>query len=1376
MFAAIASWRHRLGFLALFMLVACGDSAGCAGCAVQPIPGGFPTGDRVPNSVQMRLTESGLRFMESNGGALVSSFLPDGLAFDVPEMSGSGAGVDYKLCPTGTGTCKLRGEIERLTLTPVDGTQRLKGTARVVLDSRNGSLDRAPIPVQLDGWVVFGSETVCELDVDTTGGSGSRRYVEVEIDVDLTAESRAARAGYTRVRISRFAISETAPIEAADLRIVCPGLAGLLLGSAADAVKGLIIGPLQGAIEGPVTDAINEQICTKRGEYGCPTGTFAVPSSAGADAICRYSNSESADCVPILLGTDGQGDLGAAFLGGISPGTHGNGQFLLAAGGNSEMVNNGVSLAFYGGYRSTDASFATSPGHNSCVPVTSPPAIPTIPRVGGFRVNMPPGATSPVHASIGVSEDFLNHAAWGMFDSGLFCIDAGTRLSQMISTSLFSLLIGSLKDLSFPIDNAPIMISLRPQAAPVFDIRETDPLLNVTFPSLELDFYVWSSERYIRFMTYRADLSVSAGLAVVDGKLVPAISNVAAANPVVTNSELLSTPPAMLASVVQSVLGTVSGMLMSAVPPIALPELAGFRLEVPANGVRGYSEAGEDFLAVFANLAPATSTGGSIVDRPRALIRTSDLRLDIASMQPETYGTGAKNTVRLDFDTEVPSSNVEFSYRLDGKPWSAWSTLRSIVVEDETLWLQGRHVVEARARFVNVPESLDPTPARAEVLVDTIAPDAEIALSNDGFTVEAADIISPRDALRYRAFFGGAWTDWQADPHFVANTATEVRIEARDEAGNIAGRTAELRGLPNAAAAASGCACSVDGGDDASNMAWSALLLAAFGVVLGSRRRRALRSNDWLRAAIFVIAAPFVFSTTGCDCDDGSPMNGDGGTNPTSCNPACEEAVGSSSGSRCCEETNMCVAYDLNELCPGPELCASVNDVTFDGCTPGCSNCVLPPPLSPGLLATHLDMVAKADGTVLFAGYSAGALPGRKYGDLVFGEWNSATSSVDWQILDGLPTGGAIVGDPNGWRGGVAAGGPDVGKYTSMAMNGDDVYIAYYDATAGALKLAIRASGVWSTQVVDDDGDCGAHASITLSADGAPVIAYQCINPPAAVPGRPTSQALVAMAASASPSTGDDWDIRILQTKDTPCRASSCATGNVCLASGECAASAGGAATVTASFVEDLPVATGLFNSIASGPGGTYGVVFYDRITGDLRGARYDGSTWQSSFVIDGYSRAAAGVGDSGISASLFIDTDGKWYVSYVDGTEELLRLAVVDGTSVIERSVIDDGTTDGSARYADGQHIVGDDSSIVVTSAGEVRVVYQDATSQELRIATRPSTTAESAWTREALDTEDSTGYFAEQVLVGSRSYVGTWYRRGGTGSPNGVRVFMVD
>src|SRR5690606_24047834 len=143
---------------------------------------------------------------------------------------------------------------------------------------------------------------------------------------------------YTKVEVVSVGLTPGEDIENDDIR-VSGGFLGPCAALNLGFIKGFIIDLVSDQLGGLVQGAIDDQLCTTQGEYGCPTGTFAVPAGDDPEAVCRYAASGDAACVPMLLGTDGQGDLGAAFLGSVSPGTHAPGQFLLAAGGNGEAVN-----------------------------------------------------------------------------------------------------------------------------------------------------------------------------------------------------------------------------------------------------------------------------------------------------------------------------------------------------------------------------------------------------------------------------------------------------------------------------------------------------------------------------------------------------------------------------------------------------------------------------------------------------------------------------------------------------------------------------------------------------------------------------------------------------------------------------------------------------------------------------------------------------------------------------------------------------------------------------------------------------------------------------------------------------------------------------
>ena len=291
-----------------------------------------------------------------------------------------------------------------------------------------------------------------------------------------------------------------------------------------------------------------------------------------------------------------------------------------------------------------------------------------------------------------------------------------------------------------------------------------------------------------------------------------------------------------------------------------------------------------------------------------------------------------------------------------------------------------------------------------------------------------------------------------------------------------------------------------------------------------------------------------------------------------------------------------------------------------------------------------------------------------------------------------------------------------------------------------------------------------------------------------ATPGAIRGSVMVAMASSMNPAAPTDWTITEVASATMPCRPFLCGGLTTCLESGQCvtpssdcpAACGSGEtcfmgscqASLGAGYVEDLPPAYGLYTSLAETPTGL-ALVWYDRTTGNVFGAAYDGSAWGAPFHIDGYQLGDPNVGDCGQGANLAVDSAGLWHVVYIDGAEETLRYAQVQSNgTVVSREIVDDGSTsDGSTRFTDGRHIVGDDASIVVDEGGGVRVVYQDATSQDAVVATRAAGRGPSGLL--PFHSEGSTGYWLEQQLLGTTSYTATfWRERMGRSMQSGVRV----
>lgn len=70
----------------------------------------------------------------------------------------------------------------------------------------------------------------------------------------------------------------------------------------------------------------------------------------------------------------------------------------------------------------------------------------------------------------------------------------------------------------------------------------------------------------------------------------------------------------------------------------------------------------------------------------------------------------------------------------------------------------------------------------------------------------------------------------------------------------------------------------------------------------------------------------------------------------------------------------------------------------------------------------------------------------------------------------------------------------NVGQYAKLKIADGKEYIAYYDAAAGALKLAVGTAGSYSVEVVDDTDNVGAWPDMMIDSDGTVHIAYQDVG------------------------------------------------------------------------------------------------------------------------------------------------------------------------------------------------------------------------------------------------------------------------------------------
>ena len=81
--------------LLAWLLTACGSMNGCSGC--DQSEGTFPAKSRMYNGAQLRVTSSGLNFIEENLATLLEQALPTGLNVCIP--SGEIDAISLAYCP-----------------------------------------------------------------------------------------------------------------------------------------------------------------------------------------------------------------------------------------------------------------------------------------------------------------------------------------------------------------------------------------------------------------------------------------------------------------------------------------------------------------------------------------------------------------------------------------------------------------------------------------------------------------------------------------------------------------------------------------------------------------------------------------------------------------------------------------------------------------------------------------------------------------------------------------------------------------------------------------------------------------------------------------------------------------------------------------------------------------------------------------------------------------------------------------------------------------------------------------------------------------------------------------------------------------------------
>ncbi len=681
--------------VAAALTIAIGSSCsggGCGGCGFEPIPGGFPSNQRNPNAVQVRVTQSGLTSVSSNPAALLGSLggssTPGVLEFNVPANCGGQTPV---CCPNGQpmNPCgpididlnEQPGDLPRLELRPQQNQSRLDVTVRARIKT---AMD-IPVNVPIAG--------DCGVKIDTTAGTPD----DVQVDVPISFEQDAT-AGTTNVIVGDVAISN---LKAEDV-----ALTGGIGCQIANLGTSFFLGLLTDQLTGPIKDTIQGATCKS-----CPSGDVGE-CGPFADACDNNTCMKGGECLQ-ELGLDGRA-RGTSLFGSFSPGTTGAIDLYEVAGGYATTNTNGLALGLLGGMLPAGAD------RDRCGPPATAPQLSAIPVSSFFQGNTRPDNNQPFDVGFGIHKSQLEQFAYAGYDGGLLCLTiSGSTVSQL-NTDTISLLSRSLANL---VDgNAPVAIGLRPQSPPTItlgrniftddgngNVTLTEPLLDITFSQLEIDFFAAVDDQYVRVFTVVTDVHFPVGLQVTGmGELAPVIGNPddAFTNLSVKNSEALTEDPQDIADLFPTLLSLVLPQLSNGLAPISLPDLGGLQLDI--TDVTAVDNV--NFLAIFANLAAAqmqrpvdtTASIGEVYQPPMS---------DAA--HPRRWRDARQPTVQLHLGGTA--DHLEYSWQIDHGAWSPWSKNPDPTLHARVFWLPGTHTIDVRARRIGQPETVDLTPVSLAV-------------------------------------------------------------------------------------------------------------------------------------------------------------------------------------------------------------------------------------------------------------------------------------------------------------------------------------------------------------------------------------------------------------------------------------------------------------------------------------------------------------------------------------------------------------------------------------------------------------------------------------------------------------------------------------
>lgn len=403
-----------------------------------------------------------------------------------------------------------------------------------------------------------------------------------------------------------------------------------------------------------------------------------------------------------------------------------------------------------------------------------------------------------------IAKGAINQTLFALYNTGSLCLEISSDAINGLTGGGFQLSAGTLDLLTqgklkqYADADAPAIITINPAQPPVISYGAgtvDEGHIILTWPNVEISFYVLMYERFSRVFAVSTDISMQIAvfnepgtetlrIAVVDG---PNVGNFQE-----NYNELL--PGVSFTEVLESLVGIAfdaalgDGLEFNYDVGSTLSDLLGIPVFIDFQGIETLPASQREVLNVYLSMRstpPQPRTVG-----PAGLHLADDAGL-LRVPDAEDYGTTTRPSIptgeaTIDVDD---GEGREFFARVDFGAWRGpiVSNGTSIVVRDPKLRLTGEHSIVVRSRLASDPNSLEPDGDTITVWVDGLPPQVSLARSGEYIVAIGSDDASLVGDLEYA---------WQLDDGRMGEfapldrlaiddiTARRVSVVARDRAGN----------------------------------------------------------------------------------------------------------------------------------------------------------------------------------------------------------------------------------------------------------------------------------------------------------------------------------------------------------------------------------------------------------------------------------------------------------------------------------------------------------------------------------------------------------------------------------------------------------------